>query len=222
MKIAIGISGQLRKARVCSAGIHQHIITPLAHHDVDVYMTSWDNPSFKGNRYSGTNDCSWEEMLDFYKPKASKLLNEAEHVPIAIKDIAELEHPSRQNAGNKMHNVLCMIYQIKQCSDLIRDTNIPYDVVIRLRYDIMPTVSIEPILNPGLFCIPAGNDHLDGINDQVAWGPLKDMLYYGNWFTEVVNLVQSGLLVHPETLLRHHLLRGGINLNRPAFPYVLT
>lgn len=216
------LSGQLRKARVCSVGIQQHMLAPLSSHEVHIYMTSWDNPAFVGNRYSGTNDCSWEEMLELYKPKASNLLSEAEHVPIAIKDIDILENPNRQNAKNKMHNVLCMIYTIKQCSELMRLSGENYDVVIRMRYDVMPTVSIEPVLSPGKFCIPSGHDHLEGINDQVAWGPKSDMLHYGAWFDNVVHLVENGVFVHPETLLRQHLLRAGIQINRVEFPHILT
>ncbi len=51
----------------------------------------------------------------------------------------------------------------------------------------------------------------DGVNDQVAIGNRKLEVYL-NLFAEFTNYIGEGVILHPETLLKHHLLRQGIRI----------
>jgi hypothetical protein len=59
-------------------------------------------------------------------------------------------------------------------------------------------VSINNIL------IPNGNDW-SGLNDQFALGNYSVMYEYLNLYENLINLLESGCKVHPETILKRYL-----------------
>ena len=84
--------------------------------------------------------------------------------------------------------------------EYINKTSIHYDVVISLRIDLVFQNSFDfnNLLDNTIY-IPAGNDWLDGINDQLAYGKIDVMKKYNS--INPVNLLEQKLTVpHPESL----------------------
>ena len=126
------------------------------------------------------------------------------------------------------HNVLSMYLSrlnIKNAlNDYMRTTNIHYDVIISTRIDLrfkceMNLIdSLKHIQNNEL-CIPNPCFDWMGINDQFAMGNSNTIDTYLNAYNSLFELLESGVILHPETLLINYLRNNNITFHRFDFPY---
>lgn len=157
-----------------------------------------ENLNIQEDQFKSTNTNTPDIMFTFYKDPSAIVKN---------------------SYSQFKHNNECMkmieLYQKKH--------NMKFDIVIKYRMDINNfndnIIEIEnPITNTCY--IPEGQDW-GGINDQIAYGDFESMYKYCNVVNNIVNLCQSGVKFHPETLLLHHLEKEKLNIKRFKFNYTL-
>jgi hypothetical protein len=90
-----------------------------------------------------------------------------------------------------------------------------YDLFIYARPDVCFTSDLNLALFRGRLAtnelfVPTNGHYLQGINDQFAIGPWKAMETYLSVYPNIRTYLTSGVMCHPETLLRHHLFSNQI------------
>ena len=93
-----------------------------------------------------------------------------------------------------------------------------YDIFIYCRPDVCFDNRIYlPSLVQGLaendILVPTNGHWRDGLNDQVCFGGRK-MQVYLNLYQDVIQYVNGGVWMHPETLLKHHLEHHGVRVGQ--------
>jgi hypothetical protein len=96
------------------------------------------------------------------------------------------------------------------------------------------TDNTDIICVPSLFYKPLINDKLEdnviyipnnfdwgGINDQIAYGKVDIMKKYCECVDNIEKICELGMIFHPETLLKTHLLINRLHVKRVDFNYTL-
>jgi hypothetical protein len=91
-----------------------------------------------------------------------------------------------------------------------------YEIFIYIRPDVcfdnaLDLNNLEPILVNNDLLFPSNGHWRNGINDQTFFGgrKLESAL---TLFGEIVNYVNEGVILHPETMLLHHLIKKNIRI----------
>lgn len=120
------------------------------------------------------------------------------------------------------YNFTSMFYNTKKCIELIKSSNINYDVVMKYRTEVFFSsdfinFNFDDIKDNTIF-IPNIN-HFLGINDQIAYGNLQSMEIYSQLYDNLPDYYN--IAVKPEIMLKHHLLRKNITIVLFHFYYNL-
>lgn len=100
-------------------------------------------------------------------------------------------------------------------------TNKSYDYVICTRMDNFYKYQLDYqniCLKKSLF-IPTGQDWRDGINDQFACGYINEVVQYMNCYYYLQKLLNEGIILHPESLLKAYLKCIEIKILRFDYEY---
>jgi len=228
MRTAILLSGQIRDARDCFPTLDQHIIQP---YNADVFIDTWV-PESQVLDHRGqliTDNLSTQEVLKLYKPKlamfedfnASPLFERIRNYKIENRTAYDGSHAWE----TKIENVIYMYYKVWRCLQHMKHyeimNNFTYDRVIRMRFDLQfesfPVVDTQP----GNVYVPAGFDHRGGINDLLSMGTRETMEKVCDLFLKTMQYAESGVGFHPESLLRTHMEKCGLVINRFPVRYKL-
>ena len=201
MKVALLLSGQFRNGRECYQSIYDNLISQ---YDTDVFISyHYEEP-----------DVTFEELDELYKPKYIMY----EKYDTGLIDKFNLTnnflHYTESNPsslckmwfGNMMVNILKDDYE--------KNNNMKYDVVIKCRFDVNILEKVELKLPENQIYIPIGWDHMDGVNDVFAYGDSDSMTYYLNAYYSLDGFINEGRFIHPEMLLKAHLMRGNMMVLR--------
>lgn len=126
--------------------------------------------------------------------------------------------------ASNYHRVYSMFYHNKRAFELLEKYktkyNIEFSVIIKFRGDLKSNsvISLNNILDNSSVYIPNGFDY-GGINDQIAFGNFEAMKVYCNCVDEIINYCKNRIKFHPETLLKHHLDKNNIKINRFNYSY---
>jgi hypothetical protein len=203
MKVALLLSGQFRNGRECYPSIYENLIK---HYDVDVFIAY----------YYEEPDITLEELTELYKPKyiayekydgeliekfdlTNNFLHYTESTPSSL---------CKMWYGNEMVKYVRNEYE--------KDFNVKYDVVIKCRFDVELLEKVEIKLPENQIYIPIGWDHMDGVNDTFAYGDSNSMDYYLSAYHSLDGFINEGRFIHPEMLLKAHLLRGNMMILRSS------
>jgi hypothetical protein len=102
--------------------------------------------------------------------------------------------------------------------------NTKFDRVVKYRTDIDNTTNNTINL---LLCdretvyVPEGCD-FGGINDQIAYGDMETMCKYSQCAKNITKMCESGIVYHPEMLLKKHLEIERVNISRFKYIYKLN
>lgn len=232
MKIAMTISGQPRQY---AAGFLECKKWFLDKYDIDVYLHSWVDKEFykydffdEGklqNTYTATEN-TYKELLELYKPK-NYLFEKA-----ITFDATDIKGSNNQ----RLNSQLGMWMSLKRAWDLVEESGIKYDYVIRTRYDLQftnyviescPLISNITQLDPNqvnLFDYHNDNHRKLNVNDLFAIGGYDVMKIYHNLFIDQIYyhftdpvydewLIDLDKFVN-ETILMHHLNTYHVPFNR--------
>jgi hypothetical protein len=117
-------------------------------------------------------------------------------------------------------SVFAMFYKIMKTNHLRKMyekmNSFNYDVVIRTRFDLQMESPIDIIIpEENHIYIPKGWDWNYGYNDLFAIGNSESMTYYCEMFNNLLPILKTGHILHPESLLKTHLDIWGHTLIRP-------
>jgi len=116
-------------------------------------------------------------------------------------------------------NMVSMFY--KWYKSLIFINFKEYDIVIRNRLDISFVKPVD-IFDNDCLNVPMGGDFCQGLMDLFAYGNAHCMTTYKNLFNSVEDyILKDNVYFHPETLLKHHVQKNNLKLNRFECPIVL-
>lgn len=140
MKIAVCISGQPRNYKQGFAELEKWF---LSKYDCDIYIHTWKDTDSKleaGHKFASHREYEFAEddysnILDLYKPK-----NYYFQLPIPF-DTTEIKGTP---LNYKLNSLLSASYSIHACYNLVRESGIDYDLVIRTRFDLEFTDYISP------------------------------------------------------------------------------
>jgi len=210
MKVALCLSGQIRTFKECYPNIKRNI---LDHYNPVVFISTEDGNEYHGSFGKGVNSHSIEEIKELLKPAVINIVNDNTHIKV---DNGKLDSNRVEscNVDRFAKDLSHRSIVSKSCQAY----NENFDIVIRARLDL-DIRSILPIVIQNGISIPTGQDWLDGINDQLAWGDPESMFWYMDLINHVLVYVDQGLRTHPEQMLRHHLATKSININRVPVDY---
>lgn len=198
MKIAVCISGQ---ARNYEKGYQELKKWFLDKYDCDIYIHTWKDKKIVRNNFDENftpshsyelNDNDFNRILDLYKPKAHYFQHP---IPFDVNDIKGI-------LNRRLNNLLSAAYSIQACYDLVKESGIKYDLVIRYRFDLRFTDWVYPDcqfltditqLDPNQVSV-FEYDQIEGfgdsrpgeIDDLFAVGGMDVMEVYSNYFSWIL------------------------------------
>lgn len=212
MKIALLISGRVN----CNPEQHQNFLTNFVqNHQVDLFVSH--------NKTDKTHII--EKFIQLYHP-----IRIVENNEICI-DVRQYnvrpEYEIVKNT-NKIYNILYM-YQsrlnvLNIFEEYVKNTHEKYDIIISSRNDLWfyEKINFEEIktyTDNHYICIPnPENDHC-GLNDHIAFSDNKSIIVYLKLYESFFALLDSGVLLHPESLLNQYLIQKNALLCRTSIPY---
>ena len=200
MRCAIIIGGVLRKY---SSNYHYFLKAFQNISEIDIYAS--------------INKHILQSAIEF-----SSLYN-VKKVQINHLDINLLGPEYNDIVGSKSPNILSMYYHNKMAFELVKNSGIAYDYIVKYRSDCIINDSHIPFddFEPGHLYIPYGQDW-GGVNDQIAIGDFATMSKYCSLYNHIVKYVKkNGCKFHPETLLAHHLKHEQVDIKRFDLNYSL-
>ena len=167
-----------------------------------------------------------EDLDGFKKMFNPKILNNDE---IVYPDV------SNYRQSTNVHNTMCMFFNRKRVFEDLKkymeEKGEQYDLYISCRvdsyniaemnYDLFQDCTDKEIYIPYLpVSSPEGvlGDY-GGINDQFAIGDFKAMETYMSLYDEIIDMLNKGTILHPETLLLTYLNRKSMNIKRFIYLY---
>lgn len=223
MKVALLLSGHFRDARGSFPSINKRILQPYS---PDVFISTWnpdDNSRMTSSiKNSGIEDTfSYDEILKNYLPRCMKSEDFNSPGMRKIIDKAwELDLYGPMNGEISPVSILSMWYKINSCLKLMEEfeqsCNFKYDFIIKGRFDIQIHDDLEIGEIKNVVNIPPGFDWREGFNDILAWGCRDSMVHYCSLHHKIEDYVKrDGVFFHPETMLKHHLVKSSFGVDRP-------
>lgn len=201
MKIAIVYNG-LANTNISILNTHKKYILDLYPY-ADVYINTYTSMS--------------ENTVQLLKDNLNPLIihqDSIEDIESTVGD--ELSDKMAGEHNKKPINTLCMYYKWHQSMTLLKNR---YDIIIRNRLDISFMRPLH-IVNNNKLNVPHGGDHWGGLMDLFAYANHDIMLTYHSLYNSIDGYI-SKMLLHPETLLRHHIMTHHIDISRFNFPIIL-
>jgi hypothetical protein len=238
MKIAICISGQPRSYE---AGFYELKKWFLDRYDCDVYIHTWEDTNtiftsshnFTETRHYQFTKEDYQKILDLYQPKAYIFQK-----PIKFEDKGIIG-----NLGFTLDGLLSSWLSIQSCFNLVEESDIKYDLVIKTRFDLQFTNYISPEceflkditqLDPNYFHCFSYNLEGDGnfrpveIDDLFNVGSFDIMKIHSQLFSYLLHYIYNSpehinwLVTHigdpdpfsHESLLKWHIIQNNIPIKR--------
>jgi hypothetical protein len=209
MKIALCLSGQPRYFNICYPNIKKLIIE---RYNPDVFFHCWWNSSYVGQRFdfsphANNRTGTWVEntdakLLELYNPKKYKF---EPHISF---DTTILN--GAFFAQQSPHILYSMWYSIFQANELKKQFETEYafiyDIVIRLRFDIVFNQFKIDFLKLDLDYIHVSGEIKPLCNDQFALGNSENMNYYSSLYNNINKYwLEDKIKMVNEHVLTHHL-----------------
>jgi hypothetical protein len=219
MKIAIFYTGMFRNFLDCVSN-HKEML--LDFYDCDVYLNLWDTYGYGhvAKKYSTIeNDIikseDIEKILDILKPK-DYLFESFKSVEDDLINLSNLF--SEQDFPPHPKNVLSMFYKIKKGGEMIEDSGVKYDVVIRLRTDVFffHKIEINEDIKENTFYVNHNGGWDDStLGDWFGYGDQNTMFKFCKMYNTLLkNWCGVSTINSPEFLLYVYLTNNKINIEK--------
>ena len=209
MKACVLISGKIRNSKDCFDSIKTNLLDV---YNADVFLSTWSTDE--------NDDSTIDELIQMYSPKSIDIENLDDTITEYFTNKLEPFKENTYGIETRPLFVFLMYYKMMRVNRLKESYESilgkQYDIVIRTRFDLRIDDKLEYIVpNNNEIYIPKGWDWRDGYNDLFAIGNSHSMNYYSNLYFSLINMLESGHVLHPELLLKSHLDKGGFELKRP-------
>ena len=215
MKVAVCLSGHLRKFQQTFPSLHFHL---LKEYDCDIFIHTWDQMGYgSAYRSDATQEATsnhLEEINKLYCPK--KIIVENSSFVEHLKNQGDDYAPHLKNCPKHVGHMASMFYKIYAANELKNryelETGTKYDWIIRCRPDLLfhgktelPQESV-----PGKIFLPK---HLCGegwISDQFAIALPEDMDLYSSFFFHIPEYFKAQNEFYPEKFMSWSLNKKGL------------
>ena len=223
-RVAVCISGQPRSVEQGFEFINKHVIQP---NQADVFIHTWQptateafiNPVNGSEVGDAVGAGITNTILDLYKPHG--VIFDVQF-PFDEKDYNDRAYP-----GMKASWILSMWYSVQMANWLkcnAEDEFGPkYDAVFRMRFDwALTDDQVVENTASNVVTVPSDCAHGAGINDQFAVGSSKNMDIYSSVYDHIEEYYRhDNQPFCNEILLKHHLTKQGVEINRMSMGYGL-
>lgn len=237
MKAALLLSGQPRAAIWNASRINDYL---LKHNNIDVFLHAWydsNDLSFHQRDPNHVGRCAdpdlSKKLVDIYAPKKymfelpkswsnDKMYCTEENIKYCfsygLNDPKGIEYFSK-HIINSSHSQWYSNFKVNaMCEEYCLETNTKYDVIIKLRYDVSPTIQIDLdkiSVSPNTLYYQDLNQSLDMVSDWFAMGTQQVMRKWGLLYFFIEDLFIRSMEKHKiwcnELLLKEHLLQQNID-----------
>lgn len=147
MKVAVVLTGHLRSWRQVYPNFHEKIVSRYA---PDIFIHSWTDegwwdPESTTGYVDGSDRVDVEEVSELYQPVGIELEDFREH-----QDQFDKRAELFDNSLHRKRNIISMFYKIKRGVDLMNASGNSYDMVIRMRPDLVFFDNL-PLIDPDKF-----------------------------------------------------------------------
>jgi hypothetical protein len=215
MKIAVCYSGMFRNFQ---NSVDNHIEHLISKYDCDVYLSFWDIHGF--NVVTTKFDSIPNDNIDIgSKNEILKKLNPEnfEFEPFSqLENFFESEGKKYRDSNQPpfCKNILSMYYKINRCGEMVKDSNVDYDLILRLRSDILFSEDlILQLPKENTIYSPIKSSWDQSMNDQIIYGNKEVMSIYHNLYNKLPE-IWMGWVSHatPEALLFNHMEKNNITM----------
>lgn len=181
--------------------------------------------------YDTTFFCSLNDSVHdiFSTERLCKDLNiTSECLNIEVTKEPDVIHTFYKSPESSFQRTWSMYYHNKRCFELIKSYQqkykITFDAVVKYRADLSSNDALIIMDNmaQSTVYIPKDSDW-GGINDQVAYGNPESMEEYCKCSDFIIEYCEKDKIkFHPETLLKHHLSKSGLKVERFNYHYKIS
>lgn len=185
VNIALCMSGHMRSYEICRKNIIDNIISPLQKYgfNVDMFLSSWSDIGFREDNMSSC------DLIDNYKYDFKKINIEQNNRNFFINTYKSDEWQKYKNLSNEFTfpDAISMLYKINDSFDVMikysRDNNINYDIIIRIRPDIIYDLPLnincikDCLLNDSVY-MPFSHGKYQQVTKNIM-----DHFFFGNYDT---------------------------------------
>jgi hypothetical protein len=212
LKIAAIISGRITYNKECFEYLKQ-----LAAHNNITFFVSLNLPHL--NKQA-------KAFVDEFSLGPLQYNLEQPVCPDYVQYFNAAQHEYNSRCSPFIKNIYSHHYHSKRCLELIQayelKNHLTFDGILKIRPDIQASDCFTiSYLDTHTCYIPHEHDYEGGINDQIAYGDRTTMTIYLSLVDCIESMVKAGVLLHPETLLKHHLAAHSIDIKRFPFEYSL-
>lgn len=162
-------------------------------------------------------NCTFVDPITFCDPLVGQ--ESLEHL-VSIESIPLLN--ATKALETNLNNMLSMFYLRQRLLDRLIQKRVldgnQYDAYIFVRTDVILRCGLEwegifEALNTSDVIISVEPRFRGGINDQVCIATAAGMRHFLSVYSKIHQYAQNGVLLHPETMLKHHLQEQGVLLH---------
>jgi hypothetical protein len=221
VKIAVQLSGQIRHFKSIQNIYKEQLLDRI---NGDLIFYTWD--SDKPQRVE--NEGTINEFLDIYKPSfyridfANNIFFKRSGLYKNINKAINSDNFCKSPISP--HAIFYQSYQRRFCN-LLRKRIGQYDLIVVTRPDIIPSEPFDYRIfdyAKDKILIPIGGDWEYGTCDIFAIGPPKLIDIYCNLYYHLLHFANRGVLFHPEHVLKYHLDRQQVPIQRFSYTIHLT
>lgn len=232
MKIALCLSGQPRNVKKGYEYINKNIIEFNKNngHEIDIFIHTWfskdmiDQPIYNSGGHVSSDAITYKtysDILELYHPLASVIQH-----PVKFD---ELNYNENKFEFINVHNSLSQRFSVSECISMafLYDPIYSkyYDGYLRMRFDwaIKEPFNIDQYpLSYKTIYLPNDCPHMNGVNDQFAYGEWNGMQIYSGLMKNIHNLYNSySIPFVDELLLYKHLEINNVKMKTVSIPYTL-
>ena len=214
MKFAILYSGHLRTL-LDTIDNHKEYITD--YDKFDIYLNLWDGWGnghvFKEYQFEDT-DLITDEIKNILIKKLNPKFYEFQNYSTIYNEITEvMKLQDGIYNTNKIQNVISMYYKLQRGFDHIKNSNIKYDGILRLRPDNVFLSEIK-LFKPEKNTLYTSLEYRwcingNGVNDQFGFGDMETMNKYTSVYCNLEKIWSENKNINcaPEILLKTHLTK---------------
>lgn len=206
MKIAVCLSGHMRKFRDTFPSINVHL---LSRYNCDVFIHTWDkmgySSAFKTDNTQDNTQSYVSIIQQLYKPK--KMIVEESSFVEELKAQGNIYAPHLRNEPKHVGHMASMFYKIYAVNELRNqyqlETGTQYDWVVRARTDLtfhapvhMPSQKV-----PGKIYLSKQQSNPGWLSDQFAIALPDDMNLYSSFFFHMKEYFENRNEFYPEKFM---------------------
>ena len=224
MRIALCFSGLPRNIKDTYRSISKNLIKPNGIKDIFIHVWECENGDDIGNKWRHYiyDKSDREYMLEKYAPRRcfeetqESFRNGPEYIPDAILD----KYPTDKKAttrSDKQSQFYSLYQSVKLVSDYQKEHGFVYDMIIRLRFDLVFfTPIIVADLNPSELHVSYFMTNTETglmVNDWLSIGSYDNTQKYAEIWNNFIPILEQGTKLHPEEMMATNLKNYNIKIN---------